>query len=70
MADQPSGPLAGVRVIDLSRLAPGPYASMLMGDLGADVTLVEAPAGAVEGASLATAAAPTTRSAGTSAPSS
>ncbi|MGE3960811.1 MAG: CaiB/BaiF CoA transferase family protein [Dehalococcoidia bacterium] len=44
-----SGPLAGVKVIDLSRLAPGPYASMLLGDLGADVTLVEAPAGAIEG---------------------
>ena len=53
MADQPSGPLAGVRVTDLSRLAPGPYASMLMGDLGADVTLIEAPAGAIEGASVA-----------------
>jgi len=53
MPDQPSGPLAGVRVVDLSRLAPGPYASMLMGDLGADVTLVEAPVGAIEGASRA-----------------
>src|SRR5690606_15572240 len=57
MADQPTGeptgPLAGVRVIDLSRLAPGPYASMLMGDLGADVTLVEAPLGAIVGATRA-----------------
>ena len=42
------GPLEGVRVVDLSRLAPGPYASMLLGDLGAEVTLVEAPAGAVQ----------------------
>ncbi|MDA0270202.1 MAG: CaiB/BaiF CoA-transferase family protein [Chloroflexi bacterium] len=42
------GPLEGIRVVDLSRLAPGPYASMLLGDLGADVTLVEAPAGAVQ----------------------
>jgi len=53
VAEQATGPLAGVRVIDLSRLAPGPYASMLLGDLGADVTLVEAPAGAIAGASRA-----------------
>src|SRR5688572_15153765 len=38
-----SMPLDGIRVVDLSRLAPGPYASMLLGDLGADVLLVEAP---------------------------
>ena len=44
-----NGPLEGVKVVDLSRLAPGPYASMLMADLGADVTLVEAPAGAISG---------------------
>ncbi|MEX2372967.1 MAG: CoA transferase, partial [Dehalococcoidia bacterium] len=43
------GPLDGVKVVDLSRLAPGPYASMLLGDLGAEVLLVEAPAGAIAG---------------------
>jgi len=37
------GPLEGVRVIDLSRLAPGPYCSMLLGDLGADVIRVDKP---------------------------
>ena len=37
------GPLAGTRVLDLSRLAPGPYCSMLLGDLGADVVRVDAP---------------------------
>ncbi|MEX2228979.1 MAG: CaiB/BaiF CoA-transferase family protein [Dehalococcoidia bacterium] len=42
-------PLEGITVLDLSRLAPGPYASMLLGDLGADVLLVEAPEGAVRG---------------------
>jgi alpha-methylacyl-CoA racemase len=35
-----SGPLAGLKVVDLSRLAPGPYCSMLLGDLGADVVAV------------------------------
>lgn len=34
------GPLRGVRIIDLSRLAPGPYCTMLLADLGADVTTV------------------------------
>jgi crotonobetainyl-CoA:carnitine CoA-transferase CaiB-like acyl-CoA transferase len=35
--------LEGMKVLDLSRLAPGPFCSMLLGDLGADVLLVEAP---------------------------
>jgi crotonobetainyl-CoA:carnitine CoA-transferase CaiB-like acyl-CoA transferase len=35
--------LEGIKILDLSRLAPGPFASMLLGDLGADVLLVEAP---------------------------
>lgn len=38
-----TGPLAGIRVLDLSRLAPGPYCSMVLGDLGAEVLLVEPP---------------------------
>lgn len=34
--------LDGIKVLDLSRLAPGPHCSMLLADFGADVTLVEA----------------------------
>lgn len=37
-------PLEGIKVLDLSRLAPGPFCSMLLGDMGADVLLIEAPA--------------------------
>jgi crotonobetainyl-CoA:carnitine CoA-transferase CaiB-like acyl-CoA transferase len=37
------GALSGLKVLDLSRLLPGPFCSMLMADLGADVIKVEAP---------------------------
>lgn len=40
------GPLAGLRILDLTALAPGPFATMLLGDLGADVVTVEPPTGA------------------------
>ena len=37
--------LEGIKVLDLSRLAPGPYCTMLLGDLGADVLLIEEAGG-------------------------
>ncbi len=38
-------PLRGIKVIDLTRLLPGPFATMILGDLGADIVKVEAPVG-------------------------
>ncbi len=39
------GPLSGVLVADFSRVLAGPYATMLLADLGADVVKVEGPKG-------------------------
>ncbi|WP_171052832.1 CaiB/BaiF CoA transferase family protein [Streptomyces marianii] len=41
----PGGPLAGVRVVELAGIGPGPFAAMLLADLGADVVRVDRPGG-------------------------
>ena len=41
-----NGPLAGVRVVELAGIGPGPFAAMPLADLGADVVRVDRPGGA------------------------
>ena len=38
------GPLSGIRVLELEAIGPGPFAGMLLADMGADVLLVDRPA--------------------------
>ena len=42
------GPLAGIKVLELAGIGPGPHAAMILADLGADVVRVERPAGGLQ----------------------
>ena len=37
--------LEGIKIIDLTRLGPGPFCTMLLADMGADVIKIEPPSG-------------------------
>ena len=40
-----SGPLEGLRIVDLTRILAGPFATMILSDMGAEVIKVERPEG-------------------------
>jgi alpha-methylacyl-CoA racemase len=47
------GPLVGVRVVEFAGIGPGPFAAMLMSDMGADVVRIDRPGAAVDARDLA-----------------
>ena len=49
MTDSPakSGPLSGIKIVELSGIGPGPYAGQLLADMGADVIVIDRPGGAI-----------------------
>src|SRR6185437_15206654 len=51
-AAETTGPLSGLRVIELAGIGPGPFCGMMLADLGADVLRIDRAAGAIGPARL------------------
>ena len=49
MTDSPAktGPLKGIKVVELAGIGPGPYAGQLLSDMGADVIVIDRPGGSI-----------------------
>jgi len=45
MSDAESGPLAGLKAVEITSIYSGPYAGMMLAEMGAEVTKVEGPDG-------------------------
>lgn len=43
MAQKPTGPLAGIKIVELGGIGPGPFCCMLLSDLGADIIRIDRP---------------------------
>lgn len=52
MTSEPTGPLKGIRIVDLTAVVLGSFAAQMLGELGADILKIEAPGGPVTGGDI------------------